>query len=222
MDYVHIRKQKCPLTSCKESKSKLHTLSKKETPICLHTVLIHSLEAQSQSSPSSSSSASLPSAETGVKKTIKNPKINRDLTTKVVMDKISQHFPTMTEMESSGFITRSRTDVEKLVSSKSVQETILKCTRKVCTSCHESVLEDWPFRPKQAFLLSLGHLVKVEIPVKLCRKCRRIFYPGVFIIPTTKILINFLLFQNCMRRAFSQFTTDSSLLLIFFWIFVIP
>ena len=112
VDYIHIRKQNCPLTSCKESKSKLHMLSKKETPLCLHTVLIHSLEDKSQSLPSASSSASLPSAETGVKKTIKNPKINRDLTTKVVMDKISEHFPTMTEMESSGFITRSRTDVE--------------------------------------------------------------------------------------------------------------
>ena len=180
VDYVHIRKQKCPLTSCKESKSKLHTLSKKETPLCLHTILIHSLQAKSQSSQSTSSSASFPSAETLVKKTIKNPKINRDLTTAVVMSKISEHFPTMTEMESSGFIRKSRTYVEKMISSKRVQKTLLKCTRNVCTSCPESGLEDWPFRPKQAFLLSLGHLVKITIPVKLCRKCRRIFYPGVY------------------------------------------
>lgn len=37
--YVHLRDLKCPLNSCKDKQSKLHTLAKKEPVICLHSLL---------------------------------------------------------------------------------------------------------------------------------------------------------------------------------------
>jgi hypothetical protein len=184
VEYIHIRNQKCLLAKCKEKKSKLHTLTKKEAPICLHTVLIHSMDALKPSSSTAlvpSSSNAMATSSSNAPKTKKHyPKLNRELSTKVVMDKISEHFPTMTKMESTGFVKKSRRYVEKLVSSKNINQTIMGCSRNFCTSCQETILEDWPFKPKQAFLLSLGHMVKIEIPVKFCRKCRRIFYPGKF------------------------------------------
>ena len=183
LEYIHIHKEKCPITSCKEKKTKLHSLVKKEAPICIHTVLVHSSNATLDSSTTAAASSSSSTSGTSTtvpeaKKKIKNPKINRDLTTKVVMDEISKHFPTMTKMNPSGFVTKSRSFVEKLVSSPSINQTIDGSTRKLCTACPETLLELWPFKPKQAFLLSLGHMTKIDIPVKFCRKCRRIFYPG--------------------------------------------
>ena len=39
LSYIHIRNHRCPLQVCREKKSKLHTLMKKENPLCLHTLL---------------------------------------------------------------------------------------------------------------------------------------------------------------------------------------
>ena len=39
LSYIHIRNNKCPLQICREKKSKLHSLMKKENPLCLHTLL---------------------------------------------------------------------------------------------------------------------------------------------------------------------------------------
>ena len=208
VDYIHIRNQKCPLARCKETKSKLRQLAKNEAPLCIHTILIHAIKHSSTNTagPSSSTPTAGPSLSTTtagpssssasgatsstapvVKKKVKNPKINRDLTTKAVMEKISSNFPTMTQLESSGFSHESRQYLDQVLANKTLQQTMKECSRKNCSSCHKSRLENWPFKPKQAFLLSLGHIVQIEIPVKLCRRCRRIFYPG-------NMLFNYLLF----------------------------
>ena len=41
LKYLHIRNNRCPLQICKEQRSKLHTLMKKENPLCLHTFLTY-------------------------------------------------------------------------------------------------------------------------------------------------------------------------------------
>ena len=174
LEYIHIRNEKCPLSKCKEKKSKLHSLEKKEQPLCLHTVLIHSIAQASLTASSSSKKTPM-------------PKLNRELSTKIVMDKILEHFPSMTKMESTGFVRKSRRYVEKLVTNENRNETVMKQTIKCCTSCPETLLEDWPFKPKQAFLFSLGHLVKIEIPLKFCRSCKRVFYPGNFLLVYTHV-----------------------------------
>ena len=45
LQMVHVRNLICPLGHCKQKKSKLHTLLKKETPLCLHTIICHAAEA---------------------------------------------------------------------------------------------------------------------------------------------------------------------------------
>ena len=47
LSYLHIRNKKCPLQMCRETKSKLHTLLRKENPICLHTLLSTMAEVDS-------------------------------------------------------------------------------------------------------------------------------------------------------------------------------
>ena len=204
LPYIHIRNQKCPLTTCKEKKSKLRVLIKKDAPPCIHTVLTHAISGKLKSTTQQrSSSTPVPGTSTtpqvGTSSTplagpsssvfrasctsatsakVKNPKINRELTIKLVVHNISLHFPTMSKITSTDFVNRSRMYVEKLVSSDARNRTIEEHSRKFCTSCTKKALEDWPFKPKHAYLLSLGHLVKIEIPVKFCRKCKRLFYPG--------------------------------------------
>ena len=43
VEFLHISNNKCPLSKCKEKKSKIHALSRKDQPLCLHTFLIHAL-----------------------------------------------------------------------------------------------------------------------------------------------------------------------------------
>ena len=167
-EYLHLRNDKCPLSKCKEGKSKFRTLMKKEEPLCVHTVLVYS-SVQDQELPRDSTKP----------KKITFPKLDRDLTTKIVMNQILGKFPSMTSMETTGFIRRSRRYVDKLIANKNlINQTIEKQTLTWCPSCPQTQLEVWPFKPKQAFLLSIGHLVKIEIPLKFCRGCRAVFYPG--------------------------------------------
>ena len=171
IEYIHVKNESCPLSKCKQIKSKLHTLTKKEQPLCIHTILVLSAVQVEGSSKGNEQSST---------KKVSIPKLDRDITTKIVMNQISEHFPSLTKMESTGFVKKSRRYIEKLFASKSViNETILKLTPTWCTSCPGSQLEDWPFKPKQSFLFSLGHLIKIEIPLKFCRSCRAVFYPGI-------------------------------------------
>ena len=167
VEYIHVKDDNCPLSKCRQGKSKLHTLAKKEQPLCVHNILVHSTVQVQGSSKSST-------------KKVAVPKLDRDITTKIVMNQISEHFPSLTKMESTGFVKKSRRYIEKLfVNANVLNETILKQTLTRCTSCPQSLLEDWPFKPKQSFLFSLGHLMKIEIPLKFCRSCRAVFYPGI-------------------------------------------
>ena len=170
--FIHIKNQKCPLTTCREKKSKLHTLTKKQAPLCIHTVLTNHISGKQASTPARTSSTPVtgtsPSPPTrsfstpgpSRKKKSKNPKINRDLTLKEVIDQVSKHFPTLTQVELPSFVRQSRVFVEELVSNKNISQIIKERSRKNCISCTESTLEDWPFKPKQAYLLR--HAIQIE------------------------------------------------------------
>ena len=167
LQYVHIRDEKCPLEICKEKRSKLRLLLKKDPPLCIHTVLA-ALAAKSTSVPvpersisapgSSTSSSqirsfSTPAISSSSESKIRYPKVNRDLTINIVIQSICEHFPTLTKLETETFVSQSRNFLEKLVSSERRNEMISQHIRKSCTSCHNSVLEKWPFEPKKAYFL---------------------------------------------------------------------
>ena len=132
------------------------------------------------SSSGTSHSTQASSSNTDGKKKVKNPKINRELTVKVVIENIVNCFPTMSNLEVSGFLMKSRKYIEKQISNNNLQLKINESSRTVCTFCPDSTLEIWGFKAKQSYLLSLGHIARIDIPVKLCRKCKRIFYPELY------------------------------------------
>ena len=186
VEFLHILNKQCLLSKCKEKKSKIHSLSKKDQPLCLHTFLIHA-QAQGQTDQTSSQCSSAKKPPT--------PKLNRDLTVDFVISKIIENFPTMTKVESSKFVTKSRSYVEKLVLDKDINRKILEKCPSVCAVCPNGVLEDWQFKASKAFLISVGHLLQIEIPVKFCRSCKRVYYPGILNLvkqPTTASTVNIL------------------------------
>ena len=73
LEFLHLRNKKCPLGVCRENRSKLHTLLKKEGPLCLHTLLANCITASDLGWKDGSA--------TDKPKPI--PKIDRDLTSKV-------------------------------------------------------------------------------------------------------------------------------------------
>ena len=170
-EYIHIKDGKCPLSACKEKKNKVHSLAVKEVPLCVHNILIHSTVDPPVSTDQPDTNSTKPK--------LASPKMDRESTVKNIVTNISEHFPSITKMEQSGFVQKSRRYVEKLISNKPNLNDVIKkkCPLK-CTTCPDSQLDDWSFKPKQAFLLSMGHLVKIEIPLKICNNCESVFYPG--------------------------------------------
>jgi hypothetical protein len=72
LPFLHLRNRVCPLIVCKEKRSKLHTLQKKEGPLCLHTLLANCLQTEDLGLQAVSSN----------NKSKPVPKIDRDLTAK--------------------------------------------------------------------------------------------------------------------------------------------
>ena len=172
IEYIHIRNNKCPLESCKEKRSKLHSLVKKDAPLCIHTMLTALASNQNPSTPqpslarstsvsaSASSSSHLPTrtlsapaSSSNTKSKIRYPKLNRDLTIQVVIHEIVKHFPSLTQLDKTTFVSDSRKFIEELISNNERNATIREHTRYSCTACNNSTLEEWQFQPKHAFLL---------------------------------------------------------------------
>jgi hypothetical protein len=167
---IHIKDENCPLSTCKEKKSKLHTLTSKSRPLCLHTLLAYAVKKPGPGTENTQID------ERGEPKTTV-PKINRELSINEVVSQIQENFPCMTSIESD-FLAKSRKFTEKLLRNSNKNQVLKDHTAKKCKFCSETVLMDWPFRAKKAFLLSMGHLAKIEVTLKVCPKCRRAFYPG--------------------------------------------
>ena len=170
ISYIHIRNNKCPLESCKEKRSKLHSLVKKNDPLCIHTMLTALATNHKTSTPQPSQERSLsvsapsssqlptrtlsaPAGSSNTKSKIRYPKLNRDLTIQVVINKIIKHFPSLTQLDKTTFVSQSRRFIEELISNNERNVTIREHLRNSCTACENSILEEWKFKPKQAFLL---------------------------------------------------------------------
>ena len=166
--FIHIRNQKCPLTTCKEKKSKLHTLTQKDNPLCIHTILTNYISGKGVSTPARSASnpvkgtvppppspppRSFSTAVPPTGKKVKHPKLNRELTVKEVIQNIQHHFPTLSQLDSTSFVHESRIFVEQLISSNNINKIVQEHSRKQCTVCTDTILEEWGFKPKQSFIL---------------------------------------------------------------------
>ena len=145
----------------------LKFLVKKSKPLCLHTLLTYSWK------------------RTGTVKTteekIKIPKLNRELTVKEVVQNTRKSFPKMTDIQGSKFLKDSRKFTEELVASPDRTTLIGQYTVLTCLYCLDTLI-DWMPKTKPSFLLAMGHAVEIVMKVKFCKKCRRLYYPGIYYI----------------------------------------
>ena len=93
VNVVHVRDYKCPLKKCNESRVRIHTLLKKQNPICLHTMLAWC--ASSGEYTASNPENSGPS----------QTKMDRDLTVENVLDQVQSSFPSMS-MDNTDFLSK--------------------------------------------------------------------------------------------------------------------
>ena len=109
------------------------------------------------------------------------PKLDKNRTVKYVATEIVKYFPSMSTLESSGFISRSRQFVEKMINDGDIETLLNSHSKTICSLCigsENNSLIEWRMEPKNSYMLSLGHLVKIKIPDKCCRRCKCLYYPG--------------------------------------------
>ena len=160
--FVHLRQLICPLEACKrKGRSKLHTLLTKAKPLCLHTIvgLVSNVPAESTDSK------------------LVDHQIDFKLTVNKVIHKVKNGFPTSFRLlEEGSFLVESKTFVAGLLSSGDNLEDRIP---QKCDTCHCD-LEDWKRKPARSYLISLGAIKKITIPVKRCPKCSCAFYPDIY------------------------------------------
>ena len=106
--------------------------------------------------------------------------INFDLTIQDVINNIEKGFPkTYKECEESDFVYRSRTFVNSLVQFPDKLETLLDTLPTECSYCSHP-LNDWRHKPPKSYFLTMGHLKKINIKVRVCSQCRRAYYPDFY------------------------------------------
>ena len=107
--------------------------------------------------------------------------INFSLTIEDVLERIKNGFPdSLSDIETSDFLTKSRTFVDSLVSLPDKLQHILKTLPDKCSYCDLHPLHDWIHKPAKSYFFSIGHLREINIQVKVCSKCRRAFYPDFY------------------------------------------
>ena len=160
--YVHLKDLVCPLEDCKKKgRSKKHALIDKAKPLCLHMIV------------------GLVSDVTAEKEKTKQVVHEIDFkgTVKKDIQRVKEEFPKSYRLLEEGkFLMESNNFVTKLFSSELELEEKIP---KICNSC-KVVLEVWKRKTPRSYLISLGGIKKVSIPVKVCPLCRCAFYPDLY------------------------------------------
>ena len=199
LKYLHVRNLKCPLTKCQEKRSKLHTLIKKEGPICLHTLLGYCAQPQVLGAASSKEKA----------KPI--PKLDRDLTVKYILENIQNNFPTMSEKTTS-FLVKNFEFTKDLLKSENISEEICEHIPSECHSCPETKLLDWPYPAKRAFFISMAGFKEIKLDIKTCPTCRVAYYPDLYSRGLFPVHNKFLLSYDFLLDLYNLLVTGSSLI----------
>ena len=112
----------------------------------------------------------------------KKPQHNIDyhLTVRTIMEKIRSKFPhSFKSLRIGDFVKNSRSFVDSLLSSPEKLRQVLETLPSICEFC-DTALENWSYKEAKAFLITLGHIREVKINVKICKSCRRSFYPEFY------------------------------------------
>ena len=202
LEFLHLRNLECPLNSCKERRSKLHTLMKKDRQLCLHSLLGHCVPSTLKVEDS---------ASVLKEKTKAAPKIERDLTVNYIYKQIQEHFPTMCDKTSSTFLARNLQYTTSLLQRSDISAEINSHVRNKCTICLNTKLKKWPFQHKKSFLLSMGALREIEIDVKTCPNCRIAYYPDLYSKGLFPLHNKLLMSYDLLMDLYNLLVTGSSL-----------
>lgn len=127
----------------------MHTLITKAKPLCLHTILAYVVE---QTVPKKESKPT-------------HHQINFKSTVEKVVSGIKTHFPsTFRSCEDGSFLAKSKTFVDSMISSGNIEH-VLDCVPSECETCGVK-LEDWQRKIPRSYLITLGTIKKIKIPVK--------------------------------------------------------
>ena len=160
--FLHLRNIVCPLPSCRrKGRSKVHSLITKAQPLCLHTILAYV--------------ANIKPKKEAVKQV--EHQIDYKLTVKYVIKKVRSDFPpNFRELEDGNFLTESRVFVNQLYQSGDEMDKNLPNSCDLC-KCD---LEVWKRKPPVSYLMTLGGLKKISIPVRRCPSCHCAYYPDLY------------------------------------------
>lgn len=168
----------CPEKKCNAGGSRVHSLTLKSNRLCLHAYLIIKAGLTQEN-----------------QKEVVEPRreFNRGSTIDLVLDLIMEYLPTATE-DNSDFLHSNKNFVDQLCKKTDISAELTKYVPRVCPKC-SGYLMLWKHKTKNSFIVSLGDIKKVKIPVKHCVKCNLLLYPQLYdvgLIPLhNKFLISF-------------------------------
>ena len=100
---------------------------------------------------------------------------NRSATIDIVLEHLMEHLPTATE-DNEQFLKDNKRFVDQLFKKSDISTELAKFIPKLCPKCSGSVTR-WLHKTKNSFIVSLGDIKKVTIPVKHCLECNFLLYP---------------------------------------------
>ena len=104
--------------------------------------------------------------------------VNRDGTIDMFLDSVMEHVPTATE-DNENFLSLNKAFVERLLSKANISAELVKYSPKICPKCSENLVKWW-HKTKNSFLVTLGEIKCVTIPVRYCKKCGILIYPQLY------------------------------------------
>ena len=189
----------CPERKCLAGGSRVRNLVDKSQKICIHTSLVLK---------------SGQSSEKGKKSDKKvNYEFDRAQTVDAVTELILEHIPSATS-DPRTFLKLNKDFVAKLCNKNDLSGELFKHCKSDCPRCSDK-LSRYTHKTKESFLLSLGDIKKVTIPVKHCDKCNILVYPYLYqfgLIPLHN--------KECVR--FTTFVFGKFFITIFFKLYNFP
>lgn len=116
--------------------------------------------------------------ETPKKQTQSSHEFDRIKSVDFVCERVIEHLPKATE-DSITYLKVNKEFVSQLSKKKDISAELSKYSFQQCPKCSEQ-LSKWTHKTKASYLISIGEIKSVIIPVQYCPKCNILLYPNLF------------------------------------------
>ena len=151
------------MKACHANKSKVHSLTRKSEPLCIHNYLIVKAGLRSEEPTKSDDPVH---------------EVDRRATVCEVMKLIKQNFPTATENPTE-FLKVNKEFIERLCKASDINSELLKYRKDQCPICQQKT-EKWHHKTKESYLISLGEVKKIQIETQYCKMCKLLIYYDLY------------------------------------------